>query len=210
MNDPQEGRITAFPSKPDILWQMGKTAASIRFVEEATMYLSVCSGDSRDRHALVLAIDDVKTGKRVLQRYLDIEVFLQGGSPYFWQADQTAHSIRFVREAEQYVANGHADDFSSQMLAEAISAVKAGERVLPHQLEVEDFLIGGFPLPWEANKTEASKRFVREAERYVVDGSADACARQMLGEAIAAVKNGERSLTDILEVETFLMSGFPV
>ncbi|HTK04669.1 MAG TPA: hypothetical protein VL500_03730 [Candidatus Eisenbacteria bacterium] len=210
MTEPQEGRITGFPPKPDILWQMGKTAASIRFINEATLYLSACGKeDSAERQMLVEGIAAVKDGGRKLLKYLDVEHFLAAGRPLFWQQSQTEQSIRFVREAEQYVADGRADACASQMLAEAIAAVKSGDRVLLHPLEVDDFLVGGFPLPWEANQTEASKRFVRAAERYVADRRCGAGEAQMLGEAIAAVKNGERSLTRFLEIEDFLISGFP-
>lgn len=146
MHDPQEGRITGFPPKPDILWQMGKTVASIRFVNEATLYTSVCGDDSSERQMLTEAISAVKRGERVLKQYLDVEVFLVSGFPFPWEEDQTEDSIRFIREAERHVADGRADAFCAQMLCEAIAAVKAGERVLRQPLEVENFLISGFPV----------------------------------------------------------------
>ncbi|HTM67986.1 MAG TPA: hypothetical protein VL426_01680 [Candidatus Binatia bacterium] len=129
---------------------------------------------------------------------------------FAWQMGKTAASIRFVNEAMAIISVCGADDPDRQLLTEAVDAVKRGERVLRRFLDVEVFLVSGFPFPWEEGKTEASLRFVREAERYVADGRADAGARQMLGEAVDAVKNGERVLTQPLEIETFLVSGFPL
>lgn len=210
MPDPRKERVTGSPPRPDILWQLGKTVASIRFIQEATLYLSVCSQDSRERQMLVSGMDAVKSGGRVLKHYLPVEIFVEAGLPLFWQVETTDSSKRFVREAERYVADGHADATASQMLGAAIEAIKDGERVLTHPVEVDDFLVSGFPLPWEIGLTPESKRFVREAVSYVAEGRADAEAAQMLDEAVSAVKGRERTLTAHLEIGDFLTSGFPL
>lgn len=63
-----------------------------------------------------------------------------------WQPGKTAASIRFVNDAQRYVAEGRADAMSAQMLEEAIEAVKTGDRRLQQFLKVEDFLVSGFPI----------------------------------------------------------------
>lgn len=208
MQEPTEGRITGFPPRPDILWRVGKTAASIRFVDDASAYLAAGYGTHADRRLLGEAIDALKTGARSLASFMSIDLFVLAGSPAFWHLGKTGACVKFVLSARRRIASGRADETEAQMLGAAIEAVLSGERTLTRHLSVDDFLVGGFPLPWEEGKTEASKRFVREAEMRIAAG-AGAEDRQMLREAADAVKNGERSLDEHLPVETFLVSGFP-
>lgn len=62
---------------------------------------------------------------------------------------------------------------------------------------------------WQLGKTAASIKFVTDAENYLASGSATEDDQQLLGEAVAAVRSGERVLTQWVTVETFLVSGFP-
>jgi hypothetical protein len=62
-----------------------------------------------------------------------------------WQLGKTAASIRFVNDAENFIASGNASEDDIQLLREAVSAVRSGERVLTQWVNVETFLVSGFP-----------------------------------------------------------------
>jgi hypothetical protein len=62
-----------------------------------------------------------------------------------WQIGKTAASIRFVNHAENFIASGNATEDDIQLLSEAASAVRSGERVLTEWVEIESFLVSGFP-----------------------------------------------------------------
>lgn len=62
-----------------------------------------------------------------------------------WKLGKTAASIRFVNEAENFMASGNASEDDKQMLREAANAVRSGERVLTSWVTIETFLVSGFP-----------------------------------------------------------------
>lgn len=61
-------------------WQIGKTAASISFVNDAERYITACS-NADEIELLKKVVQDVKEGKRVLDQWLTVEEFLakEGG-----------------------------------------------------------------------------------------------------------------------------------
>ena len=67
-----------FGAKPpqDFEWQMGKTAASIRFVGEAADYAAL-SADSNEAEKLNEAIEKVKSGEVVLTEFLTPQEYLR-------------------------------------------------------------------------------------------------------------------------------------
>lgn len=79
-------RATGAMPPPQFAWQIGKTAASIRFVNEAEAYLASLpqakfafdtENDMTTRHdALRAQIADLKSGKEVLKSFTSVEVFL--------------------------------------------------------------------------------------------------------------------------------------
>ena len=209
MQDRTEGRITGFPPPPDIFWRVGKTAGSVRFVDDATAYLAAGYGTHADRRLLGEAIDALKSGSRTLDGFVSVDAVVVAGLPAFWHVGKTAASIKFALAATRRLAAGKADEDETRLLEGAIDAIKSGERTLKHPLSVDDFLVGGFPLPWEEGKTEESKRFVREATAFAAAAGRDASDKQMLTEAAAAVRSGERVLTAHLAPEDFLVHGFP-
>jgi len=66
---------------PGAQWEIGKTAASISFVNDAERYIANCSNaDQADR--LKKAVQEVKEGTKVLDQWLTAEEFLarEGGA----------------------------------------------------------------------------------------------------------------------------------
>ncbi len=61
---------------PESAWQIGKTAASIAFVNDALRYVATCI-DTEEIAKLQTAIADIKIGKTVLTDWLTPEEFLQ-------------------------------------------------------------------------------------------------------------------------------------
>lgn len=59
----------------DKVWQIGKTAASIRFVGDAEKYLVEHDGET-GLDGLKSAVEDVKNGTLVLQDWTTVEEFL--------------------------------------------------------------------------------------------------------------------------------------
>lgn len=60
---------------PNMAWQMGKTAASIRFVGDAQRYLESCQ-DEEQRQRLEEAIDKVRKGELVMDNWTTPKQFL--------------------------------------------------------------------------------------------------------------------------------------
>ncbi len=56
-------------------WQIGKTAASIKFVNDAVRYIETCQNE-QDRGKLLGAVEKLKRGEMVLEASLDPEDFL--------------------------------------------------------------------------------------------------------------------------------------
>lgn len=61
---------------PDLAWQVGKTAASIRFVNDAQAWIAARFGAEADRKKLQEAIAEVKEGSRVIEDWTEPEEFL--------------------------------------------------------------------------------------------------------------------------------------
>ncbi len=73
----------------DLKWQLGKTAATIKFVNEAEKYLNDCAKSGINTSpiaALTVYIDLLKTGKEILYDWYTVSEFLMKGpkdkSPY--------------------------------------------------------------------------------------------------------------------------------
>ena len=64
---------------PDKRWQIGKNAASIAFVNQAEFFLERELVDKHETTRLREVIEEIKTGKRVLKRFLEVEEFLKDG-----------------------------------------------------------------------------------------------------------------------------------
>lgn len=60
---------------PGLEWQIGKTAASIDFVNSAEVFLQTCQ-DEKKADSLLKAIQKVKDGSLVLQDWLTAEEYL--------------------------------------------------------------------------------------------------------------------------------------
>jgi hypothetical protein len=60
---------------PGVEWQIGKTAASISFVNDAERYIVGCN-NADEIERLKKAAQEVKEGKRVLDQWLTVEEFL--------------------------------------------------------------------------------------------------------------------------------------
>jgi hypothetical protein len=56
-------------------WQIGKTAASIRFVADAEQFLASCS-NSAQAAILRTAVRDIKDGRKVLNEFQTVQAFL--------------------------------------------------------------------------------------------------------------------------------------
>ncbi len=69
MNEPNDSG--ALPPK-DLEWQVGKTVASINFVNDAEKYLENC-GDEPIRMNLEAEIKAIKNGTKVLDKFLTVE-----------------------------------------------------------------------------------------------------------------------------------------
>ena len=61
---------------PDLEWQIGKTAASIKFVNDALEYIANCSNND-EIERLKNAMQAVKDGVKELAHWLSIEEFLK-------------------------------------------------------------------------------------------------------------------------------------
>lgn len=61
---------------PGVEWQIGKTAASISFVNDAERYIAKRSNLLDEIKQLKKAIQEIKKGKRVLDQRLTVEDFL--------------------------------------------------------------------------------------------------------------------------------------
>jgi len=64
-----------------------------------------------------------------------------------WEVGKTAATIRFVREAEEYIQSGQAEADGIQPnqaleLGRAVRDLKSGERTLTRLITVKDFLLG--------------------------------------------------------------------
>lgn len=72
-------RFGALPP-PSLEWQLGKTAASILFVNDAEIFISTCQ-DEKKIELLHAAIKDVKSGQLVLREWLTPEKYLEQKTP---------------------------------------------------------------------------------------------------------------------------------
>jgi len=65
---------------PGAQWEIGKTAASISFVNDAERYIAYCD-NAVEIERLKKAVEEVKEGRRVLNQWLTAEEFLarEGG-----------------------------------------------------------------------------------------------------------------------------------
>ncbi len=64
--------------------------------------------------------------------------------------------------------------------------------------------------PWQSGKTTATIAFVEEVEKRFLERRAYAFSvRAQLVAAVTALKNGERSLTEELDIDEFVKHGFP-
>lgn len=69
------GALGALPPKRS-LWKIGKTAASIAFVQEAEAFLEGCA-DPETRNLLEDEICEIKSGKKDLTDWLTVSDFLK-------------------------------------------------------------------------------------------------------------------------------------
>lgn len=73
------GKFDALPPS-GMEWQIGKTAASISFVNDAERFISTCQ-DTSKMELLREAIQKVKNGELVLQNWLTAEEYLNQQTP---------------------------------------------------------------------------------------------------------------------------------
>jgi hypothetical protein len=69
-------RLGSFPPL-DMQWQIGKNAASIAFVNQAEFFIQNEFVDEDERNLLHKVIEEIKTGKRVIKKFLEVEEFLK-------------------------------------------------------------------------------------------------------------------------------------
>lgn len=71
----RQPRATGALPPPGLEWQAGKTAASIRFVREASCYIETSSNQGEITR-LQQAIDSIKNGTLVMTEWLTAQEFL--------------------------------------------------------------------------------------------------------------------------------------
>lgn len=76
----QDGSDDGLRPPADQMWQLGKTAAAIRFVKHAEAYLTEEEHDIPQRRLDELrdAVESLKTGEKTLSRFITVEDFLKG------------------------------------------------------------------------------------------------------------------------------------
>lgn len=77
MNENQKFELTAL-TLPDLVWQIGKTEASVAFVEAVEYRLTQGGLIASHIARLNEAIENIKSGELVLNEWLTVEQFLIG------------------------------------------------------------------------------------------------------------------------------------